>query len=69
MPWTKDRYPDSMKNLTAKTRAAAIEIANKLLDEGHEEGSAIAIGIPTAEKWAENRGIQPKKKQKVDGVR
>lgn len=63
MPWTKDRYPDSMKNLTAKTREKAVEVANKLLEEGYEEGRAISIGIATAEKWAENRGIQPKKKE------
>lgn len=52
MPWTKSDYPDSMKNLTAKTRNKAIDIANTLLDEGYEEGRAIAIGISTAEKWA-----------------
>lgn len=64
MPWTKSNYPDSMKNLTAATRAKAVEIANKLLSEGYVEGSAIAIGISTAEKWAESRDIEPKKRKK-----
>ena len=48
MPWTKSDYPDSMKNLDAATRNKAIEIANKLLKEGYEEGRAIAIAIAIA---------------------
>ncbi len=62
MPWTKDRYPQSMKNLTAETRAKAVEIANALLEEGYEEGRAISIATAQAEEWAENRGKQVKKK-------
>ncbi|KTD21175.1 DUF2188 domain-containing protein [Legionella londiniensis] len=50
MPWTKSDYPDSMKNLDAATRNKAIEIANKLLKEGYEEGRAIAIAIAKAKK-------------------
>lgn len=62
MPWTKDKYPQSMKNLTAETRAKAVEIANVLLEEGYEEGRAISIATVQAEEWAENRGKQVKKK-------
>ncbi len=62
MPWTKDKYPQSMKNLTAETRAKAVEIANALLEEGYEEGRAISIATAQAEQWAENRGKQVKKK-------
>jgi uncharacterized protein YdaT len=56
MPWTRENYPDSMKNFMAPVRNKAIEIANSLLEEGYEEGRAISIGIATAKEWAENRG-------------
>jgi uncharacterized protein YdaT len=62
MPWTDKDYPVSMKNLTAEVRRKAIEIANALLEEGSDEGRAIAIGTAKAEEWAENRGKQVKKK-------
>ncbi|CEG59409.1 hypothetical protein [Legionella micdadei] len=50
MPWTKSDYPNSMKNLDNSTRTKAIEIANKLLKEGYNEGRAIAIAIAQAKK-------------------
>lgn len=50
MPWTKNDYPVSMKNLSKDIRNKAIEIANALLEEGYEEGRAISIGISQAEK-------------------
>lgn len=61
MPWTKDDYPASMKNLTTRVRNKAIDIANALLDEGWEEGRAIAIATEKAEEWARNRDIKVKK--------
>ncbi|MVO98517.1 DUF2188 domain-containing protein [Paenibacillus lutrae] len=54
MPWRKGDYPPSMKNLPSRVRDKAIEIANALLDDGHEEGRAIAIATAKAEEWAEN---------------
>ena len=42
-------------------RHKAIDIANALLDEGYEEGRAIAIATAQAEKWAENRDKPVKK--------
>ncbi len=54
MPWTKKNYPDSMKNLDERVRNKAVEIANALLDEGYEEGRAIAIATSKAEEWDEN---------------
>ena len=59
MPWTKNDYPASMKNLPVEVREKAIEIANALLDEGDnmDEGIAIATGISRAKDWAANRGI------------
>ncbi|WP_172250250.1 hypothetical protein [Saccharibacillus deserti] len=54
MPWNKKDYPQSMKNLDERVREKAIEIANALLDEGYEEGRAIAIATAKAEEWDEN---------------
>ena len=48
MPWNKNDYPASMKNLPDHVRNKAIEIANALLDEGYEEGRSIAIAIDRA---------------------
>ncbi|UGB29945.1 DUF2188 domain-containing protein [Metabacillus sp. B2-18] len=50
MVWTKNDYPESMKNLNESTRNKAIEVANALVDDGYEEGRAISIGISQAEK-------------------
>ncbi len=54
MPWSENDYPSSMKNLPKRVRNKAIEIANALLEEGYEEGRAIAIAISQAREWAEN---------------
>lgn len=54
MPWDKNDYPPSMKNLEPRVRNKAIEIANALLDEKYEEGRAIAIATSKAEEWADN---------------
>lgn len=54
MPWKKGDYPPSMKNLEPRVRNKAIEIANALLEEGNEEGRAIAIATAKAEEWNEN---------------
>lgn len=62
MPWAKNNYPDSMKNLTAEVREKAIEIANALLEEDYEEGKAIPIAIAKAEEWGSRRGKQVKNK-------
>lgn len=56
MPWTKNDYPDSLRNLAPAVREKTIEIANALLDEGHGEGAAIAIATQRAEQWARGRG-------------
>ncbi len=55
MPWTKNDYPDSLKNFTAEVRNKAIEIANALLEDGYEEDRAISIATAQAKEWAENR--------------
>ncbi|MEK5145741.1 hypothetical protein MKX53_01795 [Psychrobacillus sp. FSL K6-4615] len=50
MPWNKDDYPDSMKNLETDVREKAIEIANALLEDNFEEGRAISIATSQARK-------------------
>ena len=65
MPWTKDRYPDSLKNFMDTVRNKAIEIANTLLKEGYEEGRAISIATAQAKEWAENRGHKIMKTRKA----
>ena len=58
MPWTADHYPRSMTRLPPPARAKAIEIANALLEEGHDEGEAIPLAIARAKLWAEGRSMR-----------
>lgn len=51
MPWTKNDYPDSFKNLNSDVRNKAIEIANALLKDGMEEGRAIPIATEKAREY------------------
>ena len=58
MPWTKDYYLVSMKNLPDKIRNKAIEIANALLEEKNmQEGMAIAIAISRAKAWVKKYNL------------
>lgn len=54
MPWSKNDYPDSMKNLTEEVRNKAIEIANAILEDNKSEERAISIGISQARKFYED---------------
>lgn len=56
MPWSKNDYPDSFKNLNPAVRNKAIEIANALLRDGYEEGRAIPIALDRARKSVEDDG-------------
>jgi len=58
MPWTPERYPPAMRNLDDATRAKAIEIANALLEEGHDEGFCIRVAISRAHAWARRRELE-----------
>ncbi|MFC0274880.1 DUF2188 domain-containing protein [Metabacillus herbersteinensis] len=58
MAWSKNDYPESMKNLPSKTKDKAIEIANALLEEGYPEGRTIPISISQAEKWSKKDDFQ-----------
>ena len=64
MPWTWQRYPDSMKNLPVRIRHKAIEVANALLQDGYEESRAIPIAIAQAKEWHENH--PPRKRKPAD---
>lgn len=62
MPWDETRYPSSMKRLPPLVRAKAIEIANALLEEGHDEGMAIRVAIAKAKAWAA-RHVAPSRRR------
>ncbi|MFD1907269.1 hypothetical protein ACFSQ7_29800 [Paenibacillus rhizoplanae] len=66
MPWNKENYPDSLKNFTAPVRNKAVEIANALLEDGYDEGRAIAIATAQAKEWGENHDKQIRKKRTTD---
>ncbi|TYR73821.1 DUF2188 domain-containing protein [Rossellomorea vietnamensis] len=53
MPWSKNDYPASWKNLSSDVRNKAIEIGNALLREGYDDGRAIAIATDRAEKYVD----------------
>lgn len=59
MPWDNDYYPRAMQYLPPPVRAKAIAIANALLAEGHDEGSAIRIAIARAKTWALHHRLTP----------
>ena len=56
MPWYNGDYPPSYKNQPKKLRDKAVEIANALLEEGLDEGVAIAIGLKRARKFLRKKG-------------
>lgn len=58
MPWNKNDYPDSFKNLDTDVRGKAIEIANALLRDGMDEGRAIAISTEKAREYVEGNKEQ-----------
>jgi uncharacterized protein YdaT len=66
MPWTKRDYPVSMKNLDPRVREKAVEIANALLEDGNEEGRAIAIATAQAKEWNENHPLHNEKSSNAD---
>lgn len=59
MPWSELHYPPAMHNLDPGVRSKAIEIANALLREGHDEGFAIRVAIARAHEWAQRHAIPP----------
>lgn len=54
MPWTMNDDPDSFQSLETVVRKKALEIANKMMQEGYEEDRAIPIAINQAKEWKKN---------------
>nr|WP_294781087.1 hypothetical protein [uncultured Flavobacterium sp.] len=54
MPWYNGDYPPSYKNQPQEVREKAVEIANALLQDGADEGTAIATGLKQARELLEN---------------
>jgi uncharacterized protein YdaT len=79
MPWSKNDYPVSFKNLNEDVRDKAIEIANALLKDGYEESRAIPIALSKAKQYVHGDSDRPEyevvsdgdvwKLKKVDGER
>lgn len=59
MPWSKNDYPDSFKNLDTDVRNKAIEIANALLRDNYDEGRAISIALSQAKDYVHGDEEQP----------
>ena len=57
MPWDESYYPAAMRRLDPVVRSKAIEIANALLEEGHDEGFAIRVAIARAKEWARHHRV------------
>ncbi|WP_254846159.1 hypothetical protein [Sphingobacterium sp. CZ-UAM] len=63
MPWYNGDYPPSYKNQPVEIREKATEIANALLEEGTEEGIAIATGLKRAREHFKKEKENDKKKK------
>jgi uncharacterized protein YdaT len=55
VPWTFERPPVAMIHLPPVVLEKAVEIANALLAQGHDEGQAIRRAIAAAKRWAGRR--------------
>jgi uncharacterized protein YdaT len=51
MSWYNGDFPPSYKNQPPDLREKAIEIANKLLMDGVDEGIAVATGLKQARQY------------------
>jgi uncharacterized protein YdaT len=61
MPWYHGDFPPSYKNQPVKLREKAVKIANALLEDGADEGVAIATGLKQARLF-----FKVKKKKDAD---
>ena len=57
MPWSKNNYPSSFKNVSEEVRNKAIEISNALLRENYDEQRAIRIGLSQARETIEGQAV------------
>lgn len=56
MPFRMGEFQSELKDLKTEVRNKAMEIAQKLVDEGYERRQAVDEAISRARKWAENIG-------------
>ncbi len=68
MPYTKNDYPDSMKNMKEIARFKAIDILNAMLKDGYDESRAIPIAISQAKEWYEGASNKEKSEMKKEDV-
>ncbi|OLP66306.1 hypothetical protein BACPU_06080 [Bacillus pumilus] len=54
MPWTMKDYPASFQSLEKTIRKKALEITNKMIQEGYDDHRATPIAINQAKKWKQN---------------
>ena len=64
MPWYNGDFPPSYKNQPKKLREKAVEIANALLEEGADEGIAIATGLKRAREHFADKAKETESKKK-----
>jgi uncharacterized protein YdaT len=67
MPWYNGDFPPSYKNQPEALREKAVEIANALLNEGADEGIAIATGLKQARLLLKNNAKENTIKNKDHG--
>jgi len=63
MPWYNGDYPPSYKNQPPALREKAVEIANQLLEQGAEEGIAIATGLKRARLFFKKQADEAERKK------
>jgi len=68
MPWYNGNYPPSFKNQPVPLREKAVEIANQMLEQGVEEGIAIATGLKRARIFFKKQQPKMSKNKKYSGA-
>ena len=52
MEWTFKNFGDDLKNLNPQVRKKALEIANRLMEEGdYTKGEAMKKAVKEAQEW------------------
>jgi hypothetical protein len=59
MPWTTFDVPESVAKLSAELQALWVETANRALDEGYDDGQAIAVAWSVVNKTIGEQGWTP----------
>ncbi|GAB3774466.1 hypothetical protein GCM10028818_17330 [Spirosoma horti] len=58
--WSTTHFPAAMRSLNPTTRAKAIEIANRLLEQGQlDNHRVVAMSIDEARRWARLGSTEP----------